>query len=150
MWLAKTRLSYHLYQYLEAKDAIYFFLVLMTFIIHSFVPLSYKLGLVRTLVDRVFNINNTWFGFHDNIKELTNILGKNMFPWCIVDIIKCYLNKSLFLSTFPPLSATMKHWPITINYRLLALFLTRFNAKSDVLLLLVLKMDDVSSEKCTH
>ena len=47
---------------------------------YSFVPLSYKLGLVCTLVDRAFKINNTWFGFHDNIKELTNILGKNMFP----------------------------------------------------------------------
>jgi len=31
---------------------------------YSFVPFSYKLGLVRTLVDRIFKINNTWVGFH--------------------------------------------------------------------------------------
>ena len=43
---------------------------------------------------RVFNINNTWFGFHNNIKEHTNILGKNTFPSRIVDnVVKHYLNK---------------------------------------------------------
>ena len=36
----------------------------------SFSPFSYKLGLTRTLVDRTFKINNTWTGFHNNIKEL--------------------------------------------------------------------------------
>ena len=29
---------------------------------YSFVPFSYKLGLVRTLVDRIFKINNTRAG----------------------------------------------------------------------------------------
>lgn len=43
---------------------------------HSFVLFSYKLGLVRTLVDTVFKINNTWVRFHNNINELTNILLK--------------------------------------------------------------------------
>ena len=36
---------------------------------YSFVPFSYKLGLVRTLVDRIFKINNTWAGFHLNINN---------------------------------------------------------------------------------
>ena len=36
---------------------------------YSFVPFSYKLGLVRTLVDRVFQINNTWTGFHLDIRK---------------------------------------------------------------------------------
>ena len=39
----------------------------------SFAPLSHKLGLVRTLVDRVHKIKNTWLGFHGDIK-LTMIL----------------------------------------------------------------------------
>ena len=30
---------------------------------YGFVPFSYQLGLVRTLVDRTFKINNTWAGF---------------------------------------------------------------------------------------
>ena len=38
---------------------------------YSFIPYSYKLGLVRTLVDRVFKINNTWTGFHLDISNLT-------------------------------------------------------------------------------
>ena len=42
----------------------------------SCAPLPYKLGLIRKLVDRPFKINNTWTDFHNNIKELTNILGK--------------------------------------------------------------------------
>ena len=83
---------------------------------YSFVPLSYKLGLVRTLVDRVFEINNTWFGFHNNIKELTNILGKNMFPLRIVDKGKPFNNSFQFLSTLPPLSAAAKHRAIIITY----------------------------------
>ena len=37
----------------------------------SFVPFSYKLGLVRTLVDRIFKINNTWAGFHLDVNNLT-------------------------------------------------------------------------------
>ena len=39
----------------------------------SFAPLSHKLGLVRTLVDMVHKIKNTWLDFHGDIK-LTMIL----------------------------------------------------------------------------
>ena len=46
---------------------------------------SYKMGLVRTLVDRVYKINNSWLGFHKDIKDLTLILRKNLFPVCIVE-----------------------------------------------------------------
>jgi len=40
----------------------------------SFTALSYKIGLVRTLIDRTFKINNTWSGFHNDVKHLTFIL----------------------------------------------------------------------------
>ena len=40
----------------------------------SFTSNSYKLGLIRTLVDRAYKINNTWFGFHEDVTKLTNIL----------------------------------------------------------------------------
>ena len=40
----------------------------------SFIPYPYKLGLIRTLVDRAYKINNTWLGFYEDIKKLTEIL----------------------------------------------------------------------------
>ena len=40
----------------------------------SFTSHSYKLGLIRTLVDRAYKINNTWLGFHEDITKLTKIV----------------------------------------------------------------------------
>jgi len=45
----------------------------------SFAPLNYKLGLVRTLVDRVYNINNSWVGFIWTLKSLSSYCGKTVF-----------------------------------------------------------------------
>ena len=62
----------------------------------SFAPLSYKIGLIRTLIDRVFKINNTWLGFHKDIMKLVFILRKNHFPVHL--IVKCvyrYLNTTV-------------------------------------------------------
>jgi len=62
----------------------------------SFAPFSYQLGLVRTLVDRVYKINNTWLGFHGVLKKLTMILRKNCFPiWVIDKIIHSYVSKKM-------------------------------------------------------
>ena len=59
----------------------------------SFVPFSYKLGLVRTLVDRIFKINNTWVGFHLDINNLTKTLGKNSFPSSVIEnVVGKFLN----------------------------------------------------------
>ena len=43
------------------------------------------MGLVRTLVDRVYKINSSWLGFHKDIKNLILILRKNLFPVYIVE-----------------------------------------------------------------
>ena len=40
----------------------------------SFAPLNYKMGLVRTLLDRVYNKNNSWVGYFLNTKKLFSIL----------------------------------------------------------------------------
>ena len=65
----------------------------------SFTPFSYKLGLIRTLVDRTYKINNTWIGFHEDIKKLLLILRKNLFPSHIVErVIKQYITKTQNLS----------------------------------------------------
>ena len=58
--------------------------------------MSYKIGLIRTLIDRVFKINNTWLGFHKDIVNLVFILRKNLFPVHLID--KCvyrYLNTAI-------------------------------------------------------
>ena len=58
--------------------------------------LSYKISLIRTIIDRVFKINNTWPGFHKNIMKLVFILRKNLFPVHLID--KCvypYLNTAI-------------------------------------------------------
>ena len=62
----------------------------------SFTPLSYKIGLIRTLIDRVFKINNTWLSFHKDITKLVSILRKNLFPVHLIN--KCvyrYLNTAI-------------------------------------------------------
>ena len=46
----------------------------------DFICLRYKIGLIRTLIDRVFKISNTWLGFHKDIAKLVFILRKNLFP----------------------------------------------------------------------
>lgn len=46
----------------------------------SFVPFCYKSGLVRTLIDRTFKINNTWSSFHSDVVKLRSIFCKNLFP----------------------------------------------------------------------
>ena len=51
----------------------------------SFTSFSFQMGLVRTLVDRVYKINNSWLGFHKDKKDLTLILRKNLVTVCIVE-----------------------------------------------------------------
>ena len=51
----------------------------------SFTSYFYKLGLIRTLVDRAYKINSTWVGFHKDIKYLTQILKKNLFPTHLIE-----------------------------------------------------------------
>ena len=59
----------------------------------SFVPFSYKLGLVRTRVDRIFKINNTWAGFHLDINNLTKTLRKNSFSSSVIEyVVRKFLN----------------------------------------------------------
>ena len=60
----------------------------------SFTSFKYKLGLVKTLVDRTHKINNTDNGFKSDLKNLTNILKRNSFPAFVIDdVITRYLDK---------------------------------------------------------
>ena len=42
----------------------------------SFTSYSYKVGLIKTLVDRAYKINNTWLGLHEDITKLMDILKR--------------------------------------------------------------------------
>ena len=58
----------------------------------SFTPFQYKLGLIKTLIDRAYKINNTTQGFQNDINTLTTILKRNMFPsWLIDKSVQGYL-----------------------------------------------------------
>ena len=60
----------------------------------SFCSFVYKIGLIRTLVDRIYKINSTWLGFHRDIKKLTFILRNNCYPFNIIEkVTKQYLAK---------------------------------------------------------
>ena len=95
----------------------------------SFTPLSYKIGLIRTLIDRVFKINNAWLGFHKDITKLVFILRKNLFPVHLID--KCvyrYLNTAIdrYGSTRTPPSSNITSQGKQYFYKLP--YLGRFSA----------------------
>ena len=39
----------------------------------SFTPSIYKIGLIKTLLDRSYKINNTWRSFENDLENLTKI-----------------------------------------------------------------------------
>ena len=57
----------------------------------SFAAVSYKIGLIRTLIDRVFKINNTWLGFHKDIVNLVFIFPVHLIDKCVYR----YLNTAI-------------------------------------------------------
>ena len=62
----------------------------------SFTSYSYKAGLIRTLVDRAYKINNTWVGLHEDITKLIEILKKNLFPAHLIErVVNCYITGTL-------------------------------------------------------
>ena len=66
----------------------------------SFTSLSYKISLVKCLIDRAFKINNTWKGFHIDLTNITNILVNNSYPIYIINKnIKEYLDRKHKTST---------------------------------------------------
>ena len=62
----------------------------------SFVPQVYKINLIRTLLDRLFKICNTWIGFDIGVKKLTQLLLRNGFPEKVIDRnVKTFLDAKL-------------------------------------------------------
>ena len=55
---------------------------------------KYKLGLIKTLTDKSYKVNNTTQFFHNDIKNVSEILKRNIFPkWLLDKSVKGYLSK---------------------------------------------------------
>ena len=74
------------------------------------------MDLVRTLVDRVYKMNNSWLGFHkDNHKNLILrlILRKNLFP---VHIVEKVINRYLSSATIRPSASSQVQQTVLTYY----------------------------------
>ena len=62
----------------------------------SFFPDSYKYGLIKTLIDRMYKIKGTWTSFDVDLKNLKQVLLKNQYPLTMIDnVIKKYLQNAV-------------------------------------------------------
>ena len=61
--------------------------------IKSFTSFSYKISVIKCLIDRSFKICNNWNSFHNDIENIQSNLIKNRFPPFLIDkVIKKYLD----------------------------------------------------------
>ena len=59
----------------------------------SFPSFSYKISLIKCLIDRSFKICNNWNAFHNDIENIESNLIKNAYPPLLIDqVIKKYLD----------------------------------------------------------
>ena len=98
----------------------------------SFVPLSYKIRLIKTLIDRIYKINNTWKGFHENVEQCAEYLSRNLFPRNVIDRnIKEYLDKKMENGEIGKKRPIMKIFNI-LNHHLLVTFQRPIKGRSQI------------------
>ena len=51
----------------------------------SFTPYSYKIGLIKTLIHRTYEISSSWASFNEEISNVKHLLMKNMYPSYLID-----------------------------------------------------------------
>ena len=51
----------------------------------SFTPYSYKIGLIKTLIHRTYEISSSWASFNEEISNVKHLLMKNMYPSYVID-----------------------------------------------------------------
>ena len=60
----------------------------------SFIPITYKRGLINTLLFRYFNISSSYAIFHAEIEKFRQIMTKNGYPEKFFDeVVRSFLNK---------------------------------------------------------
>ena len=61
---------------------------------HSFTPITYKIGLIRCLIQRAFKISSSYIIFHNELENIQILLQKNMYSKSVIDNqIKTFLDK---------------------------------------------------------
>ena len=58
----------------------------------SFTLCSYKISLIKCLIDRSFKICNNWNSFHNDIENIKSNLIKNAYPPFLIKVNKKYLD----------------------------------------------------------
>ena len=51
----------------------------------SFIPYSYKIGLIETLIHCTYEISSSWTSFNEEISNVKHLLMKNMYPSYLID-----------------------------------------------------------------
>ena len=65
----------------------------------SFTLFSYKISLIKCLIDRSFKICNNWKSFHNDIENIKSNLIKNPYPpFLIHKVIKKYLDHKFLVT----------------------------------------------------
>ena len=89
--------------------------------------------MIKTLVDRTFNINNTSNGFKIDLKSIINILKRYSFPAFVIDnVVKRYhsKNKQIKHSSGPNAKDAIDSKDVRyLNFRSLVSFLKLLNSK---------------------
>ena len=63
----------------------------------SFTSFSYKISLIKCLIDRSFKICNNWNSFHNDKENIKSNLIENAYPPFLIDkVIKKYLDYKFF------------------------------------------------------
>ncbi|MCP4351129.1 MAG: hypothetical protein GY795_37160 [Desulfobacterales bacterium] len=83
----------------------------------SFMPVSYKFGLVYTLVGRLYNICSSYTQFHKEVVLLKSILARNGYCMSFIDsVLRKFLNR-IYRSTLPvPVPSDRKTVFIVLPY----------------------------------
>ena len=83
---------------------------------NSFIPMTYKCGLIHSLLFRVFNICANYHLIHEEIETLKTIWRKNCFPKRLIDLcIQIFLNKIIVKNLIPP-TVPKKELFISLQY----------------------------------
>ena len=68
----------------------------LLFSFKSFTSFSYKISLIKCLINRLFKICNNWNSFDNDIESIKSNLIKNAYPPFLIDkVIKKYLDYKL-------------------------------------------------------
>ena len=51
----------------------------------SFTTYSFKIGLIKTLIHRTYEISSSWASFNEDISNVKHVLMKNMYPSYLID-----------------------------------------------------------------